>query len=294
MQKEVEMAEERTLGALRDEIIKRLDKSYQLVYVDYRDELTDEQVAMIARGDYESLWESSIDWESGSRSDGARYHINELVDDVIRDWEREDDADYSELKDGFDLSAEWDEVNEAIQDRDDSDPYREMAAHTSDVLMRVNVDYQMVDPEASPHPEDNAYPMGEEDPSPERLLTDVGLPVTERNVKVANSILANSNPYYSGATCSWIFAADVEWLYMLSSDPEAIIEITNPYLWLGNPWQGDGWVNEEPFEGTVRVKRGNLRTDKDNWGYGWNAVVGGVYVSGYEVELKVVEKEESK
>jgi hypothetical protein len=276
---------ERTLDGLRDEIIKRLDEKYYLTEVGRSDELTDDQVAALARGDMESFYEKNDDWEMESRSEGARYYTNDLLDDVIRDWEREDDRFYRDLAEDFKLTEEWWEVVYAIEERDASDPYKQLALNTGAVLMRVGVS-----------DEDSAYAWGSEPPTPEQVLTDVGLPVTENNIKVMNSVLAEVSFEYSGAVASWLFPADPWWLYELPQEPETIIEIEHPYLWLGNPWQGDGWVNEKPFDGTVRIKRGDLRTDKDNWGYGWNDVVGGVYLGAFDAaEVRVVqEKEESK
>lgn len=46
---------------LADEIIGRLSKSYDLVYVDYRDQLTDTQVASLVRGD-DGWLEESWEW----------------------------------------------------------------------------------------------------------------------------------------------------------------------------------------------------------------------------------------
>lgn len=276
-------ANPRTAEQLRDAMIAKLDKKYHLIYVDYRDELSDEQVEMIASNDYDKLWESFEDWESDARYGGAKYYLDELLADVITDWENEDDVDYSELKEEFDGSDLWDEVRYEIEERDESDPAKELASHSPAVLMRV----QVTD-------EDAAFPMGQEPPPAEEALKLVGLPVTEHNIKVMDSIFAEENPYWSGAVCAWLFNADVDWLYDLTTDENATIEITNPYLLISNPWQGDGWVNEKPFEGTVRIKRGDLRTDKGAWGYGWQDTVGQKFHSGYEVELKVIENEEEK
>lgn len=278
------MMSERTLDQIRDEMMNRLDKKYTLIYVSYNDELTDKQVDAIAHGDFETLWDDISDYESEARWQGTEYVLNELLDDVIHDWEREDETNYSDLKDDFRMSDPWYEVKEAIEDRDESDFIRDLARNTSDVLMRVSVT-----------DEDSAFPVGAEGPTEEDALAAVGLPVTEKNIKVMGSILAEVNFEYSGAVASWVFAADVEWLYRLPSDPETIIEITDPFLWLGNPWQGDGWVNEQPFEGTVRFKRGVLRTDRDAWGYGWDQVVGGAYLPALEPSgLRVVELKEEE
>lgn len=258
----------RTTEQMRDALLSHLDEKYSLVYVDYRDELSSDQIDLLARGDWEAFWESNMDWESSARWEGAKYEYDELVKQYL-----DDDEEAIE----FASSNYREEVIEAIMDRDYSDPCRELARHSSDVLMRVSITN-----------EDTAWAMGQESPEADAALATVGLPITPKNIEVMNSILAETNPYYSGAIASLIFAAPVDWLYDLPTDEDAVIEVTDPYIWIGNPWQGDGWVNEEPFEGTLRFKRGDLRTDKDAWGYGWQAT-SDCYVSGYEVTLKVIE-----
>lgn len=241
------------------EAIERLDKSYELVYVDYRDELSDEQVAAIVRGDIDSLWESIDEWENESRWEGARYVIGDTFSD--EEWE-------SLTRD------EQEEVRVAIEERDSSDVIGQLIRHTSDPLLRISC----VD-------EDRAWSF--EPVTPDEVLAQVGLEATEHNVKAVDYALANASPEFSVLMGYWIVSVDLATLY---AAPEgATVTIENPHLYLGNPFAGSGFITEEPLEGTVTVPREELRTDKDAFGYAVDEVYGGLSASQFHADIVVGE-----
>jgi hypothetical protein len=109
------------------------------------------------------------------------------------------------------------------------------------------------------------------------------------NLKVVKDTLLECSPEYSVLLGMIVYAADVGDLYDLG-DTE-YVEVTDPYLYLGNPFAGTGWVGDEPLKGTIRIKRSDLTTDSGAFGYGWNDVTGGVTVSAYEATVTAVPKD---
>lgn len=237
-----------------------LKDKYDLVYVDYRDELSREQVAMIVRGDFEALWESLSEYESEGQYQGAKYVADELLADA------EIDPDEFEPYQG---------LIDAVRERDSGDWVKQIVRATPDVLLRINV----ID-------EDHGYSF--EAVEPERVLGDIGLPTTDANLRTIAKALAECSPEFSVLMGYWIVGADVGELYELDTDADVEVEITDPYLYLGNPFAGSGWITEEPLEGAVRVKRGDLRTDRDAFGYSVDEVYGGLTPSGFSCPLKLV------
>lgn len=266
----------RNTSYLARQIIANLNESYDLIYVDYRDQLNDAQKAALVKGDWDGLINDPDieEWESASRYEGTKYVIDEAVKDVISTWEDEDGEFYSEIADDFDGSTDWDEVRYEIEGRGKGDWLEELVSHSGDVLLRINV----LD-------EDHGYAFN--DVQAEDVLADVGLPVTEANVKNMNSTLAECSPEFSVLLGYWIVGADLSDLYKLPYDCEQV-EIVNPYLYLGNPFSGSGWISDDPFEGVVQVARKDLRTDKDAFGYSIDNIFGGVSPSSYQAEIRAI------
>lgn len=298
------MATEQGTSALvsqfADEIIKRLQPKYDLVYVDQRDELSDSQVAALVRGDE---WiDESWEWESDQRYESAKYIIDDLASDVIREWDAETDADLAFVVDAFKHDAEeWDRVRFEIEERDTGNWVEQLIRTSPRVLLRVNV----LD-------EDHAYSY--EDVKPRRVLKDIGMPATRANVETVDRTLAECSPEFSVLLGYWIVGADLDDIYELpmpdltdhehcvemgrcwqDRDPcpalEGNIEIVNPYLYLGNPFSGSGFISERPIEGVVTVKREDLRTDKDAFGYPVDEIYGGLRASDFEATIRPVNKE---
>lgn len=264
---------------LADEIIERLDKSYDLVYVEYDDQLSESQVSALVRGD--EWLDESWEWESDSKYASAKQIIDELAREVISEWSEEADAGLDFVLDAFtgDMD-EWDRVRFEIEERDTGSWVNQLVSHTPNVLLRINV----LD-------EDHAYSF--EEVKPRRVLKDLGLRATRANIQTMDYTLANASPEYSVLLGYWIVGADVSDISELPNDAEAEIEIVNPYLYLGNPFSGSGFISERPLEGIARVKREDLRTDKDAFGYSVDEVFGGLRASSFEAELRVVETVEA-
>lgn len=266
---------DQTCEQLADAIIANLDATYELVYVDYRDGLSDEQAAAVVRGDGEALFDSLADFEGDQRYESCRQVIDEALGDVLREWEAETDADLSYLRDAFPHSEAWDRVRYEIEERDRGDWLAQLARNTGRVLLRINV----ID-------EDHGYSFASVEP--ERVLVDVGLPLpaTEANVATVRATLAECSPEYSVLMGYWIVGVDLSDILKLPSEGE--VEIVNPYLYLGNPFTGSGFISPKPLQARVRVARSDLTTDKDAFGYAVDEIYGGLRPSDFEADLIAV------
>ncbi len=124
---------ERTAEQVKDDVIARLDATYTLIYAERDDALTNEQIAVLLKG--ENLFESDAfsrleEWESDVRYDRAIEIIKDLCEgdeyDIL-------DADPDAL----------DEVRFAIYDRDDSDIYTALLKNTGSRLFRYDLGYEL-------------------------------------------------------------------------------------------------------------------------------------------------------
>ena len=270
--------ETRTATDLANAMIDDLDKTYELVYVTYDDTLTDEQVGHVVRGDMEALWESLAEWEDETSWDSVEQIIAELKASVIRGWENENDVDYSNLADAFDGSDEWERVRYEIEERNTGDWIKRLVRQTGQVLLRIPID--TID-------EDNAFCFQEVEPA--EVLDRIGFAHTKDNLSEVSYVLANASPEFSVLMGYWIVGADVEALYDLLIDGDTQqVEITDPYIYLGNPFAGSGFISEKPLTGTVRLPRADLRTDKDAFGYSINDIYGGVHASSFEATIAAI------
>src|SRR5678815_3825438 len=108
------------------EIERRPTWQLDLVYVDYRDELDEEQVAMLVRGDWEAIDASMDDWVSEAQHEGARALLEDIVGD-LDDWDES-------------IRQDWlytDEASEAmfeIMERDTSTPLKDLASHSGNAV----------------------------------------------------------------------------------------------------------------------------------------------------------------
>jgi hypothetical protein len=252
--------------AVRAEIATTPAYRFELVYVDYRDGLEQEQVDAIARGDWEALDSSMEDWVNEAQNSGAWELLEEMVGYVEDDgWDRSVLEDWLHTESAYDILIE-------IMERDTSTPLEDLAAHSGNVLLRVTAVR-----------EDDGWSYEAIDPTD--LLVRLGLPLVPHNIKLAQSIIDNASPEYCFCMGYWLFAVNVRDLIPLMSY-EGKLRVTGAHFWLGNPFAGSGWA-DGPFEGEVIIDRADLRTDKDAFGYSWTEVCDPV-VSYYEAKIEVV------
>jgi hypothetical protein len=264
----------RDLAALGREVESEIPATTHLVYVDYRDELTTEQVAALVRGDTDALNESVWDWSGSSSWDGACDLVDELARETVKRWERETGDELDWLLDEWPSSDERMSAIDMAQSRDVSDPIADLARNTGDVLLRIPI--ETLDEDAD---------FGSiESPLAEDLLDRLAFARTPGNLSAAWEILDNA--YYPGCVLMGyaLVAVDVQDVYRLPLDGK--VTITGPHVYLGNPFAGSGMASG-PFEGSLTFDRTDLRTDRDAFGYSWTEIAGPV-VSAYRGEIAAV------
>lgn len=111
-----------TARLLFEEKLAELDKTYTLAYVQYDDNLSQEQVRWLVAGDWEHLEDSIFMWADQCRWESTNDIIKELLDP--------DELAVLEAHGWLDT------LREHIQERDDSDLIRDLIEHTPNVTLR--------------------------------------------------------------------------------------------------------------------------------------------------------------
>lgn len=262
---------QRTVKRLAKAVIAELDPTYTLIYVQQGDRLSDKQVNALVQGDGEALWDESAEFECQNRDDATDDVLKRVSADVIRGWETDDDRDYGELRARFLDSERAFEIRELIAERDDSTWMRDLADQTPAVLLRITA-----------IEEDDAFAFVPV--TPQQVLATVGLEADAHNVAVVATVLDNTSPEFSVLMGYWIVGADVRELFDLPADTQEV-DIINPYLYLGNPVMGHGYVSDAPLHGTVRIKGADLRTDEQAYGYSINTIYGAINASSFTAQV---------
>lgn len=122
-----------TQQAIRAEVMAEIERrpkwQFELVGVDYRGSFDEEQVAMLARGDWEGLEESIWEWESDAQHENAWALLEDIVGD-LDDWDESIRQDWLHTEAGSDAIM-------AIMERDESTVLRDLARQSGNVLLRV-------------------------------------------------------------------------------------------------------------------------------------------------------------
>lgn len=240
-----------THNELCEKIEARLDSSYDLTYVDYSDQLNNEQLAKGVEEGVMAIYndDSIMEWVCDQKYDSIGTIIKETFE-TVRDELTNDGYDLDE----FDEGDFFGDLRDIISDRDTSTPEDDLINQTPDVLCRValtNID---------------AENMAELSAS--EILTRLKLPVTDDNVKEMQEALNNSSAGYDGVYLEAQAVFMFEPSLLIAEDEDTkFVEVDSPRIWLTNPYQGDGWMTG-PLSGTVRFDRTKLRVDA---GHGWSA-----------------------
>lgn len=271
-----------TLVELHEEIVSNLDDSYDLVFVDYRDKFMPEQVAAVVRCDSETLDESIYEWSYES----AGLAMWEVRDNVLEVTKQslivafpDSEAVIDFLFDEYDGSNFHEDLETEILDRDGSNPLRDLARNSGRVLLRIPLP-GVTEAMGSLDNPDN--------PTPSEILT--GLAQHGEFEDVLNhdpidSILVETCPCHEQAGFALAYV-DVDELYESMFNPDAIVEIKNPHLLIYDPWNG-GYGMDARITGTLRVKRSELVTDEDAFGYSWDSVCG-LYKPAFECDMRTI------
>lgn len=249
----------RTNEELLAHLMGRLDKSYTLVYADQNDRLTHDQQDALARGDWESLWESIDEWHCDAQWGGI-------------DWEREElvkaELDDDDEREQFENSDEWHELGLAIQERDDSNWLKDVCGHN--VLLRVRAS--------------ECDDIVQESFDPRTWAADCGVEPTPANLA---SITGALNECVDRAvTPFWLFTVNESDLYQLHFEHEEVrLRVRNPHLLFEDTMAGSGM--ECKVEHTEILHREHLRSDRDQVGYSWDEVCG-LHLPAFRVDTEIV------
>lgn len=262
------------------DLIRDRGYGFDLYYVDYRDEFTDEQVEEIIDGQrLDNVVEEVVDAFGESHYLTAREHVEDFAREAIRDMSLDlgDDQDEEDLLDEFMYCYLSDELRYLIEDRDESDPIRDLAGHTSDPLVQYVPD-PVIEIDVEDEEESNSEVA--------RVLNELGLPPTAHNVEAMYSAMANC---HGPTEVRVLFTADMEEMIDLTVEE---VRLKNPALLLLNPYDGSG-MDTDNMEGTITVPRDQIRLDSA-LGYGSWDNIAGVVVSAYTVDAEYVRKDKEE
>ena len=270
---------EKMLNEFVELLKEHMDGEYDLVYVDYRDSFSDDQVATLLTEQYP--WEYlDMEWEWESRHEGMRYVLKELVDSVARQYDI-----HPEVLDAFEDSEEQEWIEEMIKERDNSKWYDSMLSQTSAPIMRVAVDDVLQTgleyEDSVEYATDGEAFMAEW----ENNISLMGLDV-EENRKALDGLFTEL--YVPAHYTGFLVFRPTDLAEVVNAQWDGVIEVTNPHLWLTNTLAGDGWM--ERLYGKVHIKRSDIKPDSSAWGYGVEDVFG-LHPSAVEAEVKVVDDE---
>ena len=238
--------------------VSRLDETYELVFVDRGDRLTDEQVQKLIAGDEEVLDE---DWLSENKWHGVNAVLDTMLDQDARDF--------------LDEHAALDQVREAIEERDTSDPVRDLMRGTGSKLFRYRLDAQAAS---------GAWRFSDEElSSAARVLAAAAGVDFWDNCVALRELVANAS-YGGGLHILW--RGDIKPVYDAvckvrwnDPAPEITLQWTDPELLVLDQWNGSGHTVR--VRGTVRLAfdpdRLCIDTARGPGGHSWTDVVGGGY-----------------
>jgi len=231
-----------------------------LMYVDYRDSLTDEQVVKLLTGDDgrlavdESIWE----WASDQEWDAT--------EQVIKDACEAEDIDPDDLDDEC-----REHLREIARERDTSDPYADLLRQTGDKLFRYSLDTYV---ESLAHTE--------EDDRAQAVAEATGLPADDPRIAEALGYA------YDGGQVYLMWSGDVADAVALASGPEggnATVTIDGAQLLVLSSFNGSGWAADLDAPITVPWVAGRVSLDCPRahgggsyGGWSWTDTTGGVYL----------------
>lgn len=132
METKTHTKEYNTISLNREELDKYLDKSYSLIYIDYRDELTDDQIQSIIKGDIDDACDSIDENIIEFLTDSAYTVREEVEEEILKDVAtNEDDVLDDETRE---------ELLYMIEERDDSQPFSDLVRNTSRQWVYIQLD----------------------------------------------------------------------------------------------------------------------------------------------------------
>jgi hypothetical protein len=267
-----------------------------LRFVSYDDRLTEVQMGMILSGQWTDA-ENDVDENFADNAYEeavtiARTEIDEAVEagTFDREW---DDLDLDEQ----------DAARHAVEERDDSDPVKDLLRNTPDQLMRTSLGQpaeRLSEPRwASGHRMDDGGFTARHD-AVAALLKDTGMNVDAPEVREAIEELINEGPYdwHEGVDLDLIWYGALEDAVPTprGESPETegskVLEFATPHVLLIDRMNGSGHEVTIPaplkrtltrvgYDDVEAPQTGRAYLDSGAGGYGWDSIAG-VYKPAYE------------
>lgn len=264
-----------------DEILGKaiagLDRSYELVYVDYRDQLDDDQIRNALAGNYEQVDHSIWEFADEARRESSWQVAENLVsDDVLS----EEELEVLRCSDGDQMS----ELLIAIEERDSSDPMADLLRHTGSHLLRFKLDYELA-------PDSWNWTEDETEEAMREIAEETGLDY-EANRGALSSLVANAT---YGGQLYVLWTGDVQEIaepvlqMAYGNDPDGSYTITwrDPTLLVLDRMNGSGMDAAITGEITRPLTIGSVEADDiKGAGYSWTETTGGVRMARGDVSVR--------
>lgn len=262
------------------------DSKSGTIYVDYRDELNEEQVGHLVTGNlyylYDSLVEyagdayyaryggpSAFDYELGNLSWSDEFLA------ALEEWNENENGEEGIPGDPGDLGVLIDQYLEENDyssfevgpSYDIDQLIGDLARNTSSPLMTTTLSYYS-DFEGSALDDDEMFDAKVE--YVKKSAAKAGLTLDE---DVLYDIVANGpHDMHEGVAVELLYTVDLEALYASGFGPKSV-SISNPTVALLDRWNGSGWAEEVP--GTASFNSDKFEMELDSAvGYGWQEIAG--------------------
>ena len=224
-----------------EDAIKRLDPQYDLVYVDYRDQFSEKQLAeIVATGFCDSLddngWMGDQQWDS----------VHQIVDETFKD------VDISDIEDA---------LREEIWERDRSDVVKDLLRNTSEPVMYYDLDVEI-----------DGYT---EDLVKRAKQVAKALKLNYKNHEGKFKTLVANASY--GGKLVLMYRGDVDLFYGEKDKPKYVV-ICNPEVCIMDRWNGSGHSMDGFGDFKVRFDRTRFKLDEEAPGYSFAGDVCGMVV----------------
>lgn len=241
--------------------IDALPEKTDLVYVDYRDQLTEEQVRALLARDNEALWESLDTFESDSRHNGVMYLLGEALDD---EDEREALRDDDEA---------WESFQQECWDRDQSDFLGDLIRNTPDPMVKYDLDHEVTP---------GSWAMDEDEITEEMrgIAKAAGIDFATNHAALRTLVVEASY----GGSLHVLHRSD---LADLRDAKRAVF--TDPYLLVHDTMNGSG--DMEPIKGEVTVEIGEDTLRLDAGRMSWSDDIAGIVHSALETPVKFTKED---
>ncbi len=230
------------------DIIDLLDKSYNLVYIDYRDSL-DESLDKVAEAIRKQEWypldETIDEWMMDAQDYSMDYILKELAKEISNKFE-------IELPEAKELLEEYeDEIRDEIYNRDNSTPIKDLIRNTSDPVMFYDTGVEIYDGCLADEKE------GKEKLKEIKKALKIKLSETKWDSQIDMMVRQGD----SGRLVIY-FLADINQMMDLSD--KNIVTFTSPHIAIIDTWNGAGddcQLSGHKF--TIPFNLGNFFIDKE-------------------------------